>query len=61
MAGNAAGKRIVIHGNLREGFLDRCAQVSASRASFYRNYDSKEDVLLTLIEDVLEEFRRVFL
>lgn len=28
-----------------------------ARISFYRNYDSKEDVLLTLIEDVLEQFR----
>lgn len=28
-----------------------------ARVSFYRNYDSKEDVLLTLIEDILEEFR----
>lgn len=29
-----------------------------ARASFYRNYDSKEDVLVTLIRDVLELFRR---
>lgn len=28
-----------------------------ARASFYRNYNSKEDVLTTLIEDVLEQFR----
>lgn len=28
-----------------------------ARASFYRNYCSKEDVLLTLIRDVLEQFR----
>lgn len=28
-----------------------------ARVSFYRNYDSKEDVLITLIEDVLEQFR----
>lgn len=28
-----------------------------ARVSFYRNYDSKEDVLVTLIEDVLEQFR----
>lgn len=28
-----------------------------ARVSFYRNYDSKEDVLITLMEDVLEEFR----
>ena len=28
-----------------------------ARVSFYRNYDSKEDVLVTLIEDILEQFR----
>jgi len=28
-----------------------------ARASFYRNYCSKEDVLITLIRDVLEAFR----
>ena len=28
-----------------------------ARASFYRNYCSKEDVLLTLIRDVLEQYR----
>lgn len=28
-----------------------------ARASFYRNYDSKEDVLVKLIRDVLELFR----
>ncbi len=28
-----------------------------ARVSFYRNYDSKEDVLITLIDDVLEEYR----
>lgn len=28
-----------------------------ARASFYRNYNSKEDVLVTLIRDVLELFR----
>ena len=28
-----------------------------ARASFYRNYDSKEDVLVTLIRDVLKLFR----
>ncbi|MCI9067190.1 MAG: TetR/AcrR family transcriptional regulator [Lachnospiraceae bacterium] len=32
-------------------------EAGVARASFYRNYDSKEDVLLTLIEDVLEQFR----
>lgn len=35
--------------------LIRAAGVA--RVSFYRNYESKEDVLLTLIEDVLEQFR----
>lgn len=29
-----------------------------ARASFYRNYESKEDVLVTLIQDVLELFRQ---
>lgn len=29
-----------------------------ARASFYRNYCSKEDVLTTLIRDVLEDYRR---
>lgn len=28
-----------------------------ARVSFYRNYDSKEDVLVKLIDDVLEEYR----
>lgn len=28
-----------------------------ARVSFYRNYESKEDVLLKLVEDVLEQFR----
>lgn len=29
-----------------------------ARSSFYRNYESKEDVLVTLVRDVLELFRR---
>lgn len=33
----------------------RTAQVA--RSSFYRNYRSKEDVLTTLVDDVLQEFR----
>lgn len=33
----------------------RTAEVA--RISFYRNYSSKEDILTTLIEDVLEQFR----
>lgn len=32
-------------------------EAGVARVSFYRNYDSKEDVLLTLIEDILEQFR----
>lgn len=32
-------------------------EAKVARVSFYRNYKSKEDVLLTLIEDVLEQFR----
>ena len=28
-----------------------------ARASFYRNYSSKEDVLVTLVRDVLQDFR----
>lgn len=31
-------------------------KAGVSRASFYRNYCSKEDVLVTLIRDVLDEF-----
>lgn len=36
--------------------LIRAAGVA--RASFYRNYCSKEDVLITLIRDVLEDYRK---
>ena len=32
-------------------------RAGVARASFYRNYDSKEDVLTTLIRDALEQFR----
>lgn len=32
-------------------------RAGVARVSFYRNYESKEDVLLTLINDVLEQFR----
>ena len=32
-------------------------RAGVARASFYRNYDSKEDVLITLVRDVLEQFR----
>lgn len=32
-------------------------KAGVARASFYRNYSSKEDVLVTLIRDVLDEFR----
>lgn len=33
-------------------------EAGVARASFYRNYCSKEDVLITLIRDVLEDFRK---
>ncbi|MCF2682813.1 TetR/AcrR family transcriptional regulator [Faecalicatena contorta] len=32
-------------------------RAGVARISFYRNYESKEDVLETLIEDVLEQYR----
>ena len=32
-----------------------------ARVSFYRNYDSKEDVLITLIEDVLTVMRMIII
>lgn len=32
-------------------------RAGVARVSFYRNYESKEDVLVTLIEDVLEQYR----
>lgn len=32
-------------------------KAGVARASYYRNYDSKEDVLLTLVEYVLNSFR----
>lgn len=32
-------------------------EADVARVSFYRNYDSKDDVLLTLIDDVLEQYR----
>lgn len=31
-------------------------EADVARVSFYRNYDSKEDVLLTLVEDVLGQY-----
>lgn len=33
-------------------------KAGVARASFYRNYSSKEDVLVTLIRDILEELRQ---
>lgn len=33
-------------------------RAGVARASFYRNYASKEDVLITLIRDALEQFRK---
>lgn len=32
-------------------------RAKVARVSFYRNYASKEDVLITLIDDILERFR----
>lgn len=32
-------------------------KANVARASFYRNYDSKEDVLMTLVDDVLADFK----
>ena len=32
-------------------------KASVARVSFYRNYDSKEDVLTGLVRDILDEFR----
>ncbi len=42
-------------GDIRITEIIRGAGVA--RASFYRNYSSKEDVLITLIRDVLDTFR----
>lgn len=33
------------------------AKAGVARASFYRNYSSKEDIIITLIRDVLDDFR----
>ena len=33
------------------------SKAGVARASFYRNYSTKEDVLVTLIRDILDEFR----
>lgn len=32
-------------------------RAGVARASFYRNYESKEDVLMTLVDDILEDFK----
>lgn len=32
-------------------------KAGVARASFYRNYSSREDVIVTLIRDILDEFR----
>lgn len=32
-------------------------KAGVARVSYYRNYESKEDIAVTLIEDVLEDFR----
>jgi AcrR family transcriptional regulator len=34
------------------------AQANVARASYYRNYKSKEDILTTLVYDVCEDFKR---
>lgn len=34
------------------------SRAGVARASFYRNYSTKEDVLVTLIRDVLDQFRQ---
>ena len=34
------------------------AEAGVARASFYRNYATKESVITTLISDVLEQFRQ---
>lgn len=33
------------------------SKANVARASFYRNYKSKDDVLMTLVDDILEDFR----
>ena len=33
-------------------------KAQVARASFYRNYQSKEDVMVTLVRDILERYRR---
>lgn len=33
------------------------AKAGVARASFYRNYSSKEDIIITLIRDVLDDYR----
>ena len=49
---------------MREQSLDRIAisdiirRAEVARVSFYRNYASKEDVLVTLVRDVLDEYRQ---
>ena len=49
---------------LQEQPLDRITitdlirRAGVARVSFYRNYASKEDVLVTLVRDVLDEYRR---
>ncbi|MGN0391720.1 MAG: TetR/AcrR family transcriptional regulator, partial [Bariatricus sp.] len=34
------------------------AEAGVARASFYRNYATKESVIITLISDILEQFRQ---
>ena len=35
-------------------------KAGVARASFYRHYSSTENVLVTLIQDILDEFREEF-
>ena len=53
-----------LFGLMQERPLDRITitdvihRADVARVSFYRNYSSKEDVLVTLVRDVLDEYRR---
>lgn len=50
--------RIMQHKSLSEITITELVdEAHVARASFYRNYCSKEDVLLTLVRDVLDRFR----
>ncbi|MGN0292141.1 MAG: TetR/AcrR family transcriptional regulator [Lachnospiraceae bacterium] len=36
---------------------DIVTRAGVARASYYRNYDSKDDILTTLVSDILEDFK----